>query len=70
MNVERRFNINISCASCINRIKKILKKYNDIEFKVNILENIIIIKSDENKYNDIFLIDLFKKSGYYIERID
>ena len=65
----RRFEINVSCASCANKIEKVFKKYSDIQFTINILEKLLSIRADENKYSDEFIEKLALQAGYIATRI-
>ncbi|MBD5423139.1 MAG: cation transporter [Mycoplasma sp.] len=65
----RRFEINISCASCANKIEKVFKKYPDIQFTINILEKLLSVKADESKYSDEFIEELALQAGYNATRI-
>lgn len=65
----RRFEVNISCVSCANRITKKLNQYKDIKYSINALEKIISIEADENKYTDDFIIKIIKDMGYKAERM-
>lgn len=65
----RRFEVNIACVSCANRIMKKLNQYPDIKYSVNALEKIISIEADENKYSDDLIIKIIKETGYQAERM-
>lgn len=60
----RRFDISISCASCIKKINKVFSQYKDIKYSINLIEKMLIVEADENKYPSNFIIDLINQSGY------
>ena len=65
----RRFEINVRCASCVGKVDKVFKQYPDIKYSLNLLEKMLSVEADENKYSDQFIIDLVAKIGYVVERI-
>ena len=65
----RRFEVNINCASCANKIEKIFKKIKDIKITINVLEKMISVEADELIYDDKTIIDLIAKVGFQAERI-
>ncbi len=65
----RRFEINVRCASCVGKIDKAFKQYPDIKYSLNLLEKMLSVEADENKYSDQFIINLVAKIGYVAERI-
>ena len=65
----RRFEVNISCASCANKIEKVFSKYKDIKLDINIMEKILVIYADENKYSSEKILEIIKQSGYEGEEL-
>ncbi|MGY6172585.1 cation transporter [Candidatus Mycoplasma pogonae] len=64
---SRYFLLAISCASCKSHIEKVFAKYPDIEYSVNVVEKILTVKADEEKYSNDFIIELVKEAGYSAE---
>ncbi len=65
----RRFDINITCASCANKIEKILKQNKDLKFSINVLEKMLIVETDESNYDDEKIISLVAQAGFKAELI-
>lgn len=68
MNV-RRFEVNMSCASCANRIMKKLKQFPDVQYSLNPMEQMMTIEADETKYSDEMIVAMMKEIGYIATRI-
>ena len=65
----RRFEVNMNCVSCANKIEKAFKEFKDIKITINALEKMITVEANEEQYDDQFIIDLIAKIGYQAERI-
>lgn len=65
----RRFEVNMSCASCAQKIMKKLDQYKDLKHVVNPLEKMVSIEADENKYSDEEIKKILKEIGYEATRI-
>lgn len=65
----RRFKMVIFCASCKSKIEKVFSDYPEIKFSVNLIDEILLINADPNKYPDNFIVEKLKNIGYEIEKI-
>ena len=65
----RRFEINITCASCVKKIDKIFSKFDDFNYSINLIEKLLIINANEEKYTSEFILKELKKIGYEGEEI-
>ncbi|TDV24480.1 copper chaperone CopZ [Mycoplasmopsis mustelae] len=65
--MTRYFTVNVSCASCKSHIDKQFKDYPEIKYSVNLMEKMLKVDADEEKYPDELIIKLAKQAGYDAE---